>query len=221
LLFIVSDYFSSLPISYVARNAGAYRSPIPIPQNSNLPRQPRCRGTRTRRRHRRAPRYQAGSWTAEAVPTTMRVIVRKRSWCGQGVSGQLPYMSWGESRRRNSSWRRSSRRAEPGRSRTPEPMGLGITHLLDDEDRPLNSPRCPLSSTSSRAHSKHSTPLHRAPFPLSNSKSHISRAWSKPKPRRRLHLSKSPNLPNLPRPSRLPRCSLTWKIIRRAVVLRG
>jgi hypothetical protein len=36
---------------------------------------------------------------------------------------------------------RRTRRAEPGRPRTPEPMGLGMTHLSDDEDRRLNSPR--------------------------------------------------------------------------------
>ncbi|KIM89635.1 hypothetical protein PILCRDRAFT_191907 [Piloderma croceum F 1598] len=104
-------------------------------------------------------------------------------------------------------------------------MGLGMTHLSDDEDRRLNLPRprsvidelfgrrhCQTGSNrqpSSRTHSKHSTPLHRAPFPLSNPKSHLSRASSKPKPCRLL--SKSPNLSSLPPPSRLPRCSLTGK----------
>jgi hypothetical protein len=38
---------------------------------------------------------------------------------------------------------RRMRRAELGRPRTPEPMGLGMTPLLDDKDQGLNSPRPP------------------------------------------------------------------------------
>jgi hypothetical protein len=38
---------------------------------------------------------------------------------------------------------RRTRTAQLGRPRTPEPMGLGMTHLSDDEDRRSNSPRLP------------------------------------------------------------------------------
>jgi hypothetical protein len=38
---------------------------------------------------------------------------------------------------------RRTRRAELGRPRTPEPLGFGMTHLSDDEDQRLGSPRPP------------------------------------------------------------------------------
>jgi len=108
---------------------------------------------------------------------------------------------------------------------------LGMTHLSDDEDRRLNSPRpcfvidelfegsrhCRTGSnrrSSSRTRSKHSTPLHRAPFLLSNPKSHLEsvvKAQAMPPPPPPPPSIEEPESTELPPSKSLTQVLADWK----------
>jgi hypothetical protein len=141
---------------------------------------------------------------------------------GSGISDDDQIMKQ-EQQQQDEDEEERTRRVELGRPRTPEPMSLGMTHSLDEEDMaPSSSPRQSVidelfqrlvtlstqleSAMNCLHHCKLSTPPRKAPSPSSNPKFPLSNhLFNNPK-----HLPHPQQNPH-PTPTHSPKCSTTGK----------